>query len=90
MDASNQYPIAVLFDYANKNNINLNTYLNEFDSLMKESELYISSINITTNEVFKYNYAVLHCIKYELFDDVNDFDSAFNELKELIDADSKI
>ena len=90
MDTSNQYPIAVLFDYANKNNINLNTYLNEFDSLIKESELYISSINITTNEVFKYNYAVLHCIKYELFDDDNNFNIAFDKLKELIDADSKI
>lgn len=57
---------------------------------MKEAELYINHINIIANEVFKYNYAVLHCIKYELFDDDNDFDSAFNELKELIDADSKI
>ncbi len=46
MDASNQYPIAVLFDYANKNNINLNTYLNEFDSLIKDAERYISRINI--------------------------------------------
>lgn len=90
MDTSNQYPIAVLFDYANKNNINLNTSLNKFYNFIKEAELYINHINIIANEVFKYNYAVLHCIKYELFDDVNDFDSAFNELKELIDADSKI
>lgn len=93
MDASNQYPIAVLFDYANKNNINLNTSLNKFDkfdNFIKEAELYINHINIIANEVFKYNYAVLHCIKYELFDDDNDFDSAFNKLKELIDADSKI
>ena len=90
MDASNQYPIAVLFDYANKNNINLNTSLNKFYNFIKEAELYIIHINIIDNEVFKYNYAVLHCIKYELFDDVNDFYIAFDKLKELIDADSKI
>lgn len=90
MDASNQYPIAVLFDYANKNNINLNTSLNKFDNFIKETELYINHINIIANEVFKYNYAVLHCIKYELFDDDNNFNIAFDKLKELIDADSKI
>lgn len=90
MDASNQYPIAVLFDYANRNSINLNTHLNEFNSLIRYAERYISCINIVSNEVFKYNYAAFHCIKYELFDDDKDFNIAFDKLKKLIDADSKI
>lgn len=90
MDCSNQYPITVLFDYSNKNKINLNTSLNEFNSLIREAEQYINYINIDAHEVFKYNYAVLHCIKYELFDDDNDFNIAFDKLKELIDFDSKI
>lgn len=90
MESSNQYPIKDLFDYSNKNNINLNTSLNEFNSLIREAEQYINYINIDAHEVFKYNYAVLHCIKYELFDDDNDFNIAFDKLKELIDADSKI
>lgn len=90
MDCSNQYPITVLFDYSNKNSINLNTSLNEFNSLIREAEQYINYINIDAHEVFKYNYAVLYCIKYELFDDDNDFNIAFDKLKELIDSDSKI
>ena len=82
------YGILMITEYLKYISEILKTGLLNMLTLMKI--LWQNSINIIDNEVFKYNYAVLHCIKYELFDDVNDFYIAFDKLKELIDADSKI